>query len=156
MSFGSVVAMSRLAKGIKVCDEESSCTRSHRAQGSGGNSGDLDHDIAQLTKLRSKPNEHLRKATLGGLKMPVSTLRMLAARESNYSGRGRFSLSDSCHVLSRYLPICGPQKVDKMGSRAYVSQFSADGSLFVAGFQVIIIFLVEFGKFWMPHYDFCL
>lgn len=138
--------MSRLDKGTKVCNEETSGTHSHRAHGSGGNSDDLDHEIAQLTKLRSEPNEHMRKTMLGGLKLPVSTLRMLAARESNYSGRGRFSLSDSCHVLSRCLPIYGPQNVDKMGSRAYVSQFSADGSLFVAGFQVIIIFLMAFGK----------
>ncbi|KAF7846658.1 hypothetical protein BT93_L3949 [Corymbia citriodora subsp. variegata] len=140
--------MSRLAKGIEVCNEESSGTRSHGAQGYGRNSGDLDHEIAQLTKLRSEPNEHLKKATVGRLKLPVSTLRMLAARESNYSGRGRFSLSDSCHVLSRYLPIYGPQKVDKMRSRAYISQFSADGSLFVAGFQGSHIRIYNVDKGW--------
>ncbi|XP_057963742.1 LEC14B protein isoform X2 [Malania oleifera] len=60
---------------------------------------------------------------------------MLAARQGNYSGRGRFSVADCCHILSRYLPVSGPSVVDRMKSRAYVSQFSADGSLFVAGFQ---------------------
>jgi hypothetical protein len=47
-------------------------------------------------------------------------------------------------VLSRYLPTKGPWIVDRMGSRAYVSQFSDDGSLFVAGFQVIatVIFIL--------------
>lgn len=145
--------MSQLAKGKRVCKEETSDTHSHGVRGYGRNSGDLDHDIAQLTKLRSEPNEHLRKATVGGLKMPVSTLRMLAARESNYSGRGRFSLSDSCHVLSRCLPIYGPQKVDKMQSRAYVSQFSVDGSLFVAGYQGSHIRIYNVDKGWKVQKD---
>jgi WD repeat-containing protein 23 len=64
---------------------------------------------------------------------------MLAGRESNRSGRGRFSSADRCHILSRYLPVNGPWLIDQMPSRAYVSQFSADGSLFVAGFQVNIL-----------------
>lgn len=145
--------MSQLHKRTKVCNEETSGTHSHRAHGSGGNSDNLDHEIAQLTKLRSEPNEHMRKTMLGGLKLPVSTLRMLAARESNYSGRGRFSLSDSCHVLSRCLPIYGPQNVDRMGSRAYVSQFSADGSLFVAGFQGSQIRIYNVDKGWKVQKD---
>ncbi|KAL3749313.1 hypothetical protein ACJRO7_010423 [Eucalyptus globulus] len=145
--------MSQRAKGKRVCKEETSDTHSHGVRGYGRNSGDLDHEIAQLTKLRSEPNEHLRKATVGGLKMPVSTLRMLAARESNYSGRGRFSLSDSCHVLSRCLPIYGPQKVDKMQSRAYVSQFSVDGSLFVAGYQGSHIRIYNVDKGWKVQKD---
>lgn len=145
--------MSQLAKGKRVCKEEASDTHSHGVRGYGRNSGDLDHEIAQLTKLRSEPNEHLRKATVGGLKMPVSTLRMLAARESNYSGRGRFSLSDSCHVLSRCLPIYGPQEVDKMNSRAYVSQFSVDGSLFVAGYQGSHIRIYNVDKGWKVQKD---
>ncbi|XP_039020946.1 LEC14B protein-like [Hibiscus syriacus] len=60
---------------------------------------------------------------------------MLAGREGNYSGRGRFSSADCCHMLSSYFPVNGPWLVDQTTSRAYVSQFSADGSLFVAGFQ---------------------
>ncbi|KAJ8619584.1 hypothetical protein MRB53_028113 [Persea americana] len=67
--------------------------------------------------------------------MPISTVLMLSAREANYSGMGRFSKADSCHVLSRYLPVHGPWLVDGMNSKAYVSQFSPDGTLFVAGFQ---------------------
>ncbi|KAJ6329210.1 hypothetical protein OIU77_010812 [Salix suchowensis] len=50
-------------------------------------------------------------------------------------------------MLSRYLPVKGPWLVDQMSTRAYVSQFSADGSLFVAGFQgsYIRIYNVEDG-----------
>lgn len=95
----------------------------------------LDHEIAQLTKLRSGPSHLLRKGMHGNHKTPISTVKMLAAREGNYSGRGRFSAADNCHVLSRYLPVHGPYMVDQLDSCAYVSQFSDDGSLLVAGFQ---------------------
>ncbi|GAB4843523.1 hypothetical protein Ancab_013485 [Ancistrocladus abbreviatus] len=111
----------------------------------------LDHDIEQLTRLRSGPNELLSKMVHGKLKVPISTVKMLAAREGNYSGRGRFSSADNCHVLSRYLPVNGPYIVDEMDSCAYVSQFSADGSLLVAAYQGshIKIYNVENG--WKVH-----
>lgn len=104
--------------------------------------GYLDHEIAQLTKLRSGPHRLLGQLVPGRMRLPVSTVRMLVGREGNYSGLGRFSSGDSCHVLSRYLPINGPWMVDRMKSRAYVSQFSADGSLFIAAFQVNVIVIV--------------
>ncbi|XP_035551603.1 LEC14B protein-like isoform X3 [Juglans regia] len=95
----------------------------------------VDNEISQLTRLQSGPHERLSQVTPGRRELPVSTVKMLAGRECNYSGRGRFSSADCCHVLSRYLPVNGPWLVDQMNSRAYVSQFSADGSLFIAGFQ---------------------
>lgn len=95
-----------------------------------------DAEIAQLTKITSSPSERLSWVAPGKGRLPVSPVKMLAGRECNYSGRGRFSLADSCHILSRYLPVNGPSEIDKMNSCAYISQFSADGSLFVAGFQV--------------------
>ncbi|KAH6799692.1 hypothetical protein C2S51_036176 [Perilla frutescens var. frutescens] len=95
----------------------------------------LDHDIAQLTKLQSGPNEHLSRVSPGKREFPISTVKMLAGREANLSGRGRFSSGDCRHVLSKYLPVNGPWIVDQMSTRAYVSQFSADGSLLVAAFQ---------------------
>ncbi|XP_020550232.1 LEC14B protein-like isoform X1 [Sesamum indicum] len=94
-----------------------------------------DHDIAQLTKLQSGPHENLSRVLPGRRQFPVSTTKMLAGREANLSGRGRFSSGDCRHVLSKYLPVNGPWVVDQMSTRAYVSQFSADGSLFVAAFQ---------------------
>ncbi|MBA0708860.1 hypothetical protein Golax_023945, partial [Gossypium laxum] len=72
----------------------------------------VDHEIAQLTNLKSVPNERLHQLMPGKKKLPVSPVKMLAGREAD---------------IFRY--------VDQMTSRAYVSQFSADGSLFVAGFQ---------------------
>ncbi|XP_065631497.1 LEC14B homolog isoform X1 [Quercus suber] len=78
---------------------------------------------------------------------------MLVARETNHSGRGRFSSADSCHVLSRYLPINGPWRVDRMKSGAYTSQFSADGSLFVAGFQGSHIRIYNVNKGWKVQKD---
>lgn len=96
----------------------------------------LDNEIAQITKLKSTPHQLLVHDGYGRKELPVSPVKMLAGREFNCSGRGRFSSADRCHLLSRYLPVNGPWLIDQMPSRAYVSQFSADGSLFVAGFQV--------------------
>lgn len=96
----------------------------------------VNHELFQLTKLRSEPCEGFSKGILSGKKMPISTVKMLLGREANCSGQGRFSMADCSHILGRYLPVHGPWPVDRMDTRAYVSQFSADGSLFVAGFQV--------------------
>ncbi|KAG8389407.1 hypothetical protein BUALT_Bualt02G0226000 [Buddleja alternifolia] len=95
----------------------------------------LNNDITQLTKLQSGPNENLSRVFPGKREFPVSTVKMLAGREANLSGRGKFSSGDCRHVLSKYLPVNGPWVVDQMSTRAYVSQFSVDGSLFVAAFQ---------------------
>ncbi|KAF6176580.1 hypothetical protein GIB67_034442 [Kingdonia uniflora] len=113
----------------------------------------LDHEVAQLTKLRSGPHERLSKDVPGRRESNVSVVKMLAGREYNFSRRGRFSAADRCHVLSRYLPINGPWKVDKMNSRAYVSQFSADGSLFVAGFQGSHIRIYDVENEWKVQKD---
>lgn len=99
----------------------------------------LDHDIAHLTKLRSRPQENLSRVLPGKREFPISTVMMLAGREANLSKRGKFSSGDCRHVLSKYLPVNGPSIVDQMSTRAYVSQFSADGSLFVAAFQVLML-----------------
>eukprot|EP00850_Spirogloea_muscicola_P025879 SM004671S16630 [mRNA] locus=s4671:36:1122:- [translate_table: standard] len=62
---------------------------------------------------------------------------MLAGREQNASRSGRFSSAECCHLSQRYIPADGPTVVDALGSRAYIGQFSADGSLFVAAFQKV-------------------
>lgn len=128
--------MSRFGKYFSNCDENVA-GGSFANQGSDERSNSLDHEIVQLTKLGSEPHERLSKVLPGKPKVPVSPVKMLAGREGNYSGRGRFSSADNCHILSRYLPVNGPTVVDTMKSCAYVSQFSQDGSLFVAGFQVL-------------------
>ncbi|OMO53754.1 hypothetical protein CCACVL1_28373 [Corchorus capsularis] len=125
----------KAGKAGKACKEEDALSSSSGREGCVENSDHLKHDIAQITNLRSGPHDLLSRGVPGRKKLPVSTLKMLVAREGNYTGRGRFSSADSCHILSRYLPVNGPWWVDRMCSRAYLSQFSADGSLFVAGFQ---------------------
>ncbi|XP_077240602.1 LEC14B homolog [Tasmannia lanceolata] len=121
----------------------------------------LDHEISHLTKFRSAPSEMIRKSiptnqnipTSQKVNMPISTVKMLSAREANYSGKGRFSSADCRHVLSRYLPVKGPSHVDRMNSRAYVSQFSADGTLFVAGFQASHIRIYNVDNGWKVQKD---
>lgn len=130
--------MTRPRKDRSTCEGGSAPDGVVTSRGHNVPSSYLGHEVAQLTKLRSEPNRLLSRVGLGKSLLPVSPVMMLAGRESNYSGRGRFSSADSCHVLSRYLPVNGPRRIDQMNSRAYVSQFSADGSLFVAGFQVCV------------------
>ncbi|KMT05828.1 hypothetical protein BVRB_7g165700 [Beta vulgaris subsp. vulgaris] len=108
----------------------------------------LDNEISQLTRIKTKPNEHFSRIVPGKRKKFVSPVGMLAGREANYSGRGRFTSADRCHVASRYLPVKGPWLVDQMSSRAYVSQFSTDGSLFVTGFQGSHIRIYNVNKGW--------
>ncbi|OIT06950.1 PREDICTED: LEC14B protein [Nicotiana attenuata] len=141
-------SMSKLEADTELLDGSSS---NHGATGSARHntpSHFLDHEIAQLTKLRSGPHENISRILPGKREVPVSTFKMLAAREANYSGRGRFSKADSCHVLSKYLPVNGPWIVDQMATRAYVSQFSVDGSLFVAAFQGSHIRIYDVERGW--------
>lgn len=128
--------MSRLRKERNYCDEDTPEASPLIANEPRESSDSLVHEVAQITKLRSGPSGHLGRPVSGGSKWPVSPVKMLVGRESNHTGKGRFTESDKCHVLSRYLPVYGPKHVDHMRSRVYVSQFSSDGSLFVAGFQV--------------------
>lgn len=100
-----------------------------------------DSDIRQMTNLRTEPTETMHRNTNNANKVAsISPLKMLLAREANYFGKGRFSQADQCHVLNHYLPVDGPWPVDKMTSRAYISQFSKNGALFVAAFQVVFKF----------------
>lgn len=143
-------AMSRLELDSDLLCDSGKCTSevggSHRMPNKSLNH--LDHEVAQATKLRSAPNENLTRILPRKREFPVSTVKMLAGREGNYSGRGRFSAADCCHFSSRYLPVNDPQLVDQMTTRAYVSQFSADGSLFVAGFQGSNIRIYNVDKGW--------
>ncbi|KAL3693175.1 hypothetical protein R1sor_006826 [Riccia sorocarpa] len=66
---------------------------------------------------------------------PVNALLMVAGREMNVTGKSNFSRAEQCHMGSKYLPLHGGKVIDQMNSRAYTGQFSADGSVFVAGFQ---------------------
>lgn len=145
--------MGRFGKGVSSRDDGYASSSGSLSQGGNGQSDYLDHEIAQLTKLRSQPHEFLSRTAPGKLRLPVSTVKMLVGREVNYSGRGRFSAADSCHVLSRYLPVNGPWKVDGMNSRVYTSQFSNDGSFFVAASQESNIKVYNVDKNWKIQKD---
>ncbi|KAJ6723526.1 DDB1- AND CUL4-ASSOCIATED FACTOR 11 [Salix koriyanagi] len=140
-------AMSRLEMDSELCDGDKTMPEAGSSKRASKSLDKLDHEIAQVTKLNSSPHKQLAKLVPGTQKLSVSPVKMLVGREANYSARGRFSAADRCHMLSRYLPVKGPWLVDQMSTRAYVSQFSADGSLFVAGFQgsYIRIYNVEDG-----------
>ncbi|KAJ4837039.1 L14B protein [Turnera subulata] len=141
-------AMSRFEIESDLCDAAKDIQEVGTSERSNKPLANLDNEIAQLTKLKLGPHKQLRQLVPGTKELPVSTVKMLAGREGNYSGRGRFSAADRCHILSRYLPVNGPWLVDQMTSRAYVSQFSADGSLFIAGFQGSHIRIYDVEKGW--------
>lgn len=143
----------RFRKNKRACDGGNAVELSGSSEEANEVSNSLDHEVAHLTKLRSRPHQHLRGIMPGKLRLPVSTLKMLMGRESNYSGRGRFSSADASHVLSRYLPINGPWGVDQLNSPAYVSQFSNDGLFFVAGFQGGHIRIYNVDKGWQVEKD---
>ncbi|KAI5654064.1 hypothetical protein M9H77_31251 [Catharanthus roseus] len=145
--------MSRVRKVLDACSSGNGNEESSGNVGFNEESNILDHEISQLTRMRTTPHEHLSRLLPGKGKLPVSPVKMLVGREGNYSGRGRFSSSDCCHVLSRYLPIYGPSVIDSMKSCAYVSQFSEDGSLFVAGFQESHIRIYNVDEGWKVQKD---
>ncbi|XP_068662481.1 LEC14B homolog [Aristolochia californica] len=128
-------AMSRFELDSEMHDEGTAIDGISSSERNQEQSVALDHEISHLTKFRSAPSEMIQRVTSIKPNRPISTVKMLSAREANCSGKGRFSSQDRCHVLSRYLPANGPWYVDGMNSRAYVSQFSADGTLLVTGFQ---------------------
>ncbi|CAH9112501.1 unnamed protein product [Cuscuta europaea] len=113
-----------------------------------GQLNSLKDEIVQLTRLRSRPCENLRRELARKKDASISTLKMLIAREANYSRREILSSSHRCHIMNKYLPIRDPMVVDKMPSRAYVSHFTPDGSLFIAAFQGRDIRIYDVDKGW--------
>ncbi|CAH9132676.1 unnamed protein product [Cuscuta epithymum] len=105
-------------------------------------------EIVHLTRLRSRPRENLRRELARKKDASISTMKMIIAREANYSRREFFSSSDRCHIMNKYLPIRDPMVVDKMPTRAYVSHFTPDGSLFIAAFQGRDIRIYDVDKGW--------
>lgn len=94
----------------------------------------LDHPLAQMTRMYTSANwgsKKLRRSP-GSL---VNALTMLEGREINVSKNGRFSSAECCHLSQRYIPTDGPTIIDRMDSRAYIGQFSEDGSIFIGAYQ---------------------
>ncbi|XP_078440984.1 transducin family protein / WD-40 repeat family protein [Wolffia australiana] len=145
--------MSKLELDAYVCDSETSNRTSRKPRKQNDISFEIDSEIAHITKLRSEPDEQLFKIMNSRKGNVISVVKMLAAREANFSKRGNFSLADRSYVLGQFLPVKGPCCIDRMNSRAYVSQFSTDGSLFVAGFQGSHIRIYDAGNEWRIRKD---
>lgn len=96
----------------------------------------IDDEVSHLTRIRSEPSQKTLGAFYAGRKRGISTFGLLSRRESGRSGAGGFSRADCAYAARKHLPTKGPWCVDDMTSEAYVSQFSSDGSLLVAGFRV--------------------
>jgi WD repeat-containing protein 23 len=112
----------------------------------------LHNDIFHMTRMRSGLSESIYKS-MGTNRGIISTAKLLSGREVDCSGKGKFSSGDCAFVLGRYVPMNGPEFLDRMDSRAYVSQFSADGTLFVAGFQGSHIRIYDVDRGWIIHKD---
>lgn len=125
--------MSRLED--EYCEPEGQDTDGSSSAQANDEFSKLHNDIFHMTRMRSGLNERIYKS-MGTNRGIISTTRLLSGREVDCSGKRMFSSGDRAFVLGRYVPMNGPELLDTMDSRAYVSQFSADGTLFVAGFQV--------------------
>jgi len=126
--------MSRLEE--EYCEPEAQNTAGASSAQANEEFSNLHNDIFQMTRIRSRLSGTIYNKSMSTYSGMVSTSKLLSAREINCSGKGMFSSGDRAFVVGRYVPKYGPELLDRMDSRAYVSQFSTDGTLFVAGFQV--------------------
>ncbi|KAK3138798.1 hypothetical protein QOZ80_5AG0373540 [Eleusine coracana subsp. coracana] len=112
----------------------------------------LHNDIFQMTRIRSGLSESTYKS-MSTDRSTISTTKLLSGREIDCSGKGMFSSGDRAFVVGRCIPKYGPELLDRMDSHAYVSQFSADGTLFVSGFQGSYIRIYDVDRGWIVHKD---
>jgi WD repeat-containing protein 23 len=98
----------------------------------------IEEEVSHLTRIASEPCARARSGARR--KRGISAFEMLSSRESGRSGSGAsgggFCSADRAYAAGKHLPAEGPWCVEDMDSEAYVSQFSSDGSLLVAGFRV--------------------
>ncbi|PUZ56559.1 hypothetical protein GQ55_5G330200 [Panicum hallii var. hallii] len=113
----------------------------------------VDEEVSHLCRIKSEPSQRTCASIYAGQKRPVSTFKLLSGRESNCSGMGRFSSADCSYALRKHLPVKGPWCVDDMDSEAYISQFSADGSLLIGGFRGSHIRVYNSENNWKVHKD---
>ncbi|KAJ1261576.1 hypothetical protein BS78_09G040800 [Paspalum vaginatum] len=110
-------------------------------------------EVSQLTRAASEPCFRARGAASASRKKPFSAFELVSARESGRAGGAGFSAADRAYVGRQHVPTRGPWSVDDVDSEAYVSQFSADGSLLVAGFRGSRIRVYDAEKGWKIHKD---
>ncbi|OMP06584.1 hypothetical protein COLO4_08058 [Corchorus olitorius] len=78
-------AMSRLEIESELCDGGRVTNEAGSSKRSNKPLHNVDHEIAQLTNMRSSPHERLRQQMPGKEKLPVSPVKMLASREADGS-----------------------------------------------------------------------
>ncbi|CAL4895738.1 unnamed protein product [Urochloa decumbens] len=132
--------------------------RSARGEASRNADRELDrfamaNEVFHLTRARSELCHRSRGAASARRRRPFSTFELVSARESGRTGGAGLSSADRAYVGSRNIPTKGPWGVDEMDSEAYVSQFSADGSLLVAGFRGSRIRVYDAERGWKIHKD---
>ncbi|WVZ96231.1 hypothetical protein U9M48_041896 [Paspalum notatum var. saurae] len=110
-------------------------------------------EVSQLTRAASEHCFRARGAASATRRKPFSAFELVSARESGRAGGAGFSAADRAYVGRRHVPTRGPWSVDDVDSEAYVSQFSADGSLLVAGFRGSRIRVYDAEKGWKVHKD---
>ena len=112
----------------------------------------IEEEVSHLTRVRSEPCPGTRAAIHGARrKRDFSAFEMLSSRESGLSGGGGFCSADRAYAAGKHLPSEGPWCVEDMDSEAYVSQFSSDGSLLVAGFRGSRIRVYDADRGWKVH-----
>lgn len=92
--------------------------------------------MSHLTRTTSEPCRRTRGAAWARRSRPFSAFELVSAREAGRAGGAGFSAADRAYLGRQHIPSKGPWGVDDVDSEAYVSQFSADGSLLIAGFRV--------------------
>ena len=91
--------------------------------------------MSHLTRTTSEPCCMTRGIASVLRKRPFSAFELVSAREvSRESGAG-FSAADRAYLGRQHIPSKGPWGFADADSESYVSQFSAAGSLLIAGFQ---------------------
>ncbi|XP_024522032.1 LEC14B protein [Selaginella moellendorffii] len=113
--------------------------------------GPLQNVLSQEINMATSASDETLKRARAKNGRTVNTVSMLAGREINSSKNGKFSRAEACHVSSRILPDKGPEILERKSSRLYISQFSNDGSLFIAGFQDRTIVVYDADNNWTIH-----
>ncbi|DBB09677.1 TPA: hypothetical protein ACH3X3_001323 [Trebouxia sp. C0006] len=102
------------------------------------------HPAAQLLNLSSAAinakhclsSDEAKYSSSTGRPHVMNAADMLKRRESHMGCKGGFSQAQCCHMASfHYLPSRATRVIDRMQSRVYIGNFSAEGNVFVAGFQ---------------------
>lgn len=69
----------------------------------------------------------------------MNTAAMLKRRESHMGCKSGFSQAQCCHLASfHYLPTRATRIIDRMQSRVYIGNFSAEGNVFVGELQQLV------------------